>query len=293
MHWNFFNSPPAILSAAASSLLVACILGINGCGRSGDTPQSDAAWIEDGTPCVEKTPDAVTQQAREFFAKWLGDHGELEIVNDDTGVGIKSNPTRLWAFLYGSNQSDGGFTVETEFRIVLPDGREIVEFVAGNGDTEESAIAMSFVNFTMSTFHVVYSSFMNSDDPHMTHERVQIGGASWMLTSGGMFALGGEGIPEFSKVSQQIRDQVCKLELTDGTHWLKVVYGRHQNEVLAAAVTLDNENLDSMSSRLNSLVWPATDGFYMAKQFIVIQPVVEFPSEISGEALDKGISSGS
>lgn len=284
MQIDFLRLLAANSSSGFRVLLIACVLGIGGCGRGNNTKQSPVAWIEDGTPAVDKTPDHVTQQARDFFAEWLGNHGESEVVNDGTGVGIKSAPTRLWAFLYGSEQSDGGFTVETEFRIVLADGREIVEFVAGNGDTEKSAIGMSFVNFTLSTFHVVYSAFMNSADPHMTHDRVQIGGASCVLTSGGMFALGGEEIPEFSEVSQQIRDEICKLELPDGTHWLKVVYGLHQDNVLAAAVTLDNESLDSMSSRLSSFAWPATDSFYMAKEFIVIRPASEFPAETSVEA---------
>ncbi|MCA9170782.1 MAG: hypothetical protein KDB23_24055 [Planctomycetales bacterium] len=284
MHSDSLTSLCRFCTTSVRLSLVACIVGAGGCGRSGDTAQGPTAWIEDGTVAIEKTPDAVTVQAREFFVDWLRNHGESDIVNDDTGVGIKSSPTRLWAFLYGSTESEGGFSVETEFRIVLPDGREIVEFVAGNGDTEEGAIGMSFLNFTISTFHVIYSSFMNLDDPHMTHDRVQISGADCMVTSGGMFALGGEGLPEFSEVSQQILDAVCRLDLTEGTHWMKVVYGRHQDEVLAAAATLDNEDLDAMSSQLSSFNWPETDGFYLAKQFFVIRPAPEINADASVDA---------
>ncbi len=277
------KNPARLSRLRGHVLIVGCLLAIGACNRGGDATQGPSAWIEDGTPAVEKSPDKVTKQAREFFAQWLRDHGESEIVNDDAGVGIKSSPTRLWAFLYGTDASDGRFSVETEFRIVLPGGREIVEFVAGHGDTEEAAIGMTFANFTLSTFHVVYCCFMNPDDPHMTHGQVQIGGTPRILTTGGMVAMGGEGLPDFAEVSQQVRDEICKLDLTDEVHWLKIVYGRHQNEVLAAAVTLDNEDLDSISSRLSLLDWPSTENFYMAKQFVVIRPAPEAASEAMPE----------
>lgn len=252
-----------------ASAFAVCLCSLNGCDTSGDTP---SAFIEDGTQAADKQADEVTGRAREFFATWLSDHGETQIVNDETGVGVEGSPTRLWAFLYGSNGDQNGFSAETEFRVVLPDGREIVEFVAGSGDTEDDAIQMSFANFAMSTFHVVYSCFMNPSDTHMSHENVKIGGSDRVLTTGGIFAMGGEDLPDFAAVSDQIRDELCKMDLPEGTHWLKVVYGRHQHGVIVEAVTLDNEDFDAMTSRLKTLDWPATDNFYLAKQFLVVRP---------------------
>jgi len=257
------------------------LTSIVGCG-GGDT--KPGVWIEDGTPAAEKQPDFVTDLARDFFRDWLTNHGETEIVADKRGVGIEGNGTRLLAFHYGTEESGNGFSVETEFRITLPDGREIVEFVAGSGDTQEAAVQMTFLNFTMSTFHVVYSCFMNMDDPHMTHERITAGGKEWILTTGGMFALGGDDLPDFSSVSKACRDQLSDLTLSDEAHWLKVVYGRHETEVLAASATLDNEGHELLTSRLDRLPWPPTENFYMAKQFIVLRPAIaSTENDSSGE----------
>src|ERR1041385_7328529 len=87
-----------------------------------------------------------------FFVDWLNAHGETNIVSDSKGVGLAGNATRLKASIYDSKKhADGRYVVETEFRIRLPSGGEIVEFVAGMGDTEAQAINDSLLNFTLTT----------------------------------------------------------------------------------------------------------------------------------------------
>jgi len=255
--------------AFSALLVLASLLGA--CGGCGADAKPEA-WIEDGTPAAEKQPDFVTDWAKEFFVKWLADHGEEAIVTDEQGVGIEGNATRLAAFHYGTNDIGNGCTVETEFRITLPDGREIVEFVGGNGETQDTAVNMTFVNFTLSTFHVVYSCFMNTNDPHMTHEPMTAGGKAWTLTTGGMIALGSDEVPDLSDVGKACLDELADLKLSDRAHWLKFVYGRHQEEVLSSAVTLDNEEEKFLTSRLEGLPWPPTETYYIAKQFIVLRP---------------------
>ncbi len=196
------------------SVVLASLIGITSIGGCSGGDAKPSAWIEDGIPATEKQPDFVTDLAKEFFLDWLTDHGETAIVNDKHGVGIEGSATRLLAFHYGTDDSGNGFGVETEFRITLPDGREIVEFVAGNGETKDAAVKMTFLNFTMSTFHVIYSCFMNKEDPHMTHERMMVGGKEWILTTGGMFAPGGDDLPDFSNVSKACLDELSDLTLS-------------------------------------------------------------------------------
>lgn len=265
------NSPSRLdASARTRNALVVALCSIAvGCQNR---DESSSAFIEDGTPAIGKPPDRVTEQARDYFAGWLATHGETRVVNDATGVGVVGNSTRLWAFLYGIKGNETGFSAEVEFRVVLPDGREIVEFVAGNGATEDAAIGTAFANFTLSTFHVVYSCFINQADPHMTHERVTIGGTERILTTGGMFAMGSETLPDFAAVSDQLQDELARTGLPDGTHWVKVVYGRQGDDVLAEAVMLDNEGFEDFLPHMRVLEWPSTDEFYIAKQFIVVRP---------------------
>src|SRR6476620_3395128 len=102
------------------------LLTLSGCGKKTDTSageQREASKLE------------------AFFVQWLKGHNEKDIVVDDKGVGLKGNPTRLKASLYGSQPSEkGGQIVELEFKITLPDGQVIIEYLAGMGDTEEKAI---------------------------------------------------------------------------------------------------------------------------------------------------------
>jgi hypothetical protein len=112
----------------------------------------------------------------QFFADWLKDHGEQNVIIDAQGVGLAGNATRLQASIYGSDPTEAGCTVELEFKIKLPDGREIIEYVAGPGKTEDQAVNDCLANFVLSTFHVVYKSFMNPADEHQTVEPITING---------------------------------------------------------------------------------------------------------------------
>src|SRR5215472_5304453 len=89
----------------------------------------------------------------EFFVKWLQDHGETNIVVDSSGVGLAGNKTRLHASQYGLKKDATGSSVEIEFRIKLPEGGPIVEYVAGMGETTDKATAEAMINFVMTTAH--------------------------------------------------------------------------------------------------------------------------------------------
>src|SRR6185503_19236052 len=130
-------------------------------------------------------------KSNEFFVSWLRDHGESNIVADASGVGIKGNATRLRSSVYEFKQyTNGGFTAELEFRVRMPDGREIVEFVAGTGDSLQQAENDAKLNFVLTTFHVVYRSFLNPNDSHQTEHKVTINGQPRVLVTGDMMSRG-------------------------------------------------------------------------------------------------------
>lgn len=242
------------------------------CGCSGQVStdeHSTGVYIEGGVRAVDMQPDKVTEQAREFFANWLRDHGETEIVNDETGVGLARSKARLWAFQYGATDE----SLEIEFRIVLPDGREIQEFLAGM-PAEGDATGMVFVNFCLSTFHTIYATFLNPEDEHVEHIEVTVGGRDFYYTSSGLFAVGGDDLPSFGDTSDQIRKIIESNgpALSNQAHWLKVVYGVAAGEPILSSVTLDNSLEENLTDKIATLNWPTTENFYMAKEFIVLRP---------------------
>lgn len=272
-------SRASLLSIVTTSLLLAgCTESATdapvGGGPVVQTPDAgfSSVFIEGGVPAARKPADKVTEQARTFFVDWLKGHGEENIVNDQSGVGVEKNATRLWAFLYGYGGSRTfDKMVELELRVVLPDGREIQEFVVGTGDDESKAIGLALTNFTLSTFHVVYSCFMNENDPHISHEDITIAGTKRQLTSGGIITMGDK--PDgFDKVAEKIREHLSRSNLSNQVHWMKIVYSVVRGEEGSKAITLDNEDNHQMTAAMSDWDWPTTDSFYMAKEFIVIRP---------------------
>jgi hypothetical protein len=233
-------------------LLLIWLVAITGCGQAASKPD----------PKLEQ-----------FFVDWLKGHGETKIVTDAKGVGLEGNATRLKASIYGSEaQKNGGYVVETEFRITLPNGAEIVEFVAGMGDTEEAAIQDSLANFTLTTFHVVYKALLNADDPHQTIQEITIGGKPRHVAFGDLFLRGEQGTnSDLNAMRPSIEAALAGLSLSDQPHWIKIVYGQNEKVPTIVAVTLDNNDELSLTEKIKQLDWPKHDGFYMVKQFIVIQ----------------------
>jgi len=236
---------------AASWLPTALTLSVMcGCSRSVPTPKSD-----------------------EFFVTWLKRHGESNIVVDAQGVGITGNPTRLRSSLYGSNKHTNSFTAELEFRIRLPDRREIVEYVAGSGDSLENAENDAKLNFIVSTFHVVYRSFLNPNDSHQTEERIAINRQSRVLVLGDTMARSEttNSSPDMFPLREHFREILAPLPLSAQTHWVKIVYANHHSNVMLCAVTLDNEDSPTLTEAIKNLPWPKHEEFYMVKQFIVVK----------------------
>jgi hypothetical protein len=212
-----------------------------------------------------------TNKYEQFFVEWLKNHGEKNVVTDAQGVGLAGNATRLRANMYEIKNAGNGYTAELEFKIKLPDGKEIVEYLAGMGDTEEQAVNDCLANFTLTTFHVVYKAYMNPQDEHQPVEKVQIGGIERELLLGEFYARGGEDTPDLMPVSAQVRQLAIDSSLPAGTHWIKIVYGQNEEKPIMVSATLDNGESAELTDKLGKLDWPKHKSFYLVKQFILIK----------------------
>jgi hypothetical protein len=243
-------------------LIIIALALTAGCRR--EAPPSEATDTN--------APAALDPRMEEFLVKWLEAHGHKDVVVDAGGVGVGDNATRLQASLYGSNHHENrGFVVEVEFTVrLLPSERKITEFVAGMGETEEEAIKDALLNFTLTTFHVVYKGFINADDPHMTIDSVVINGVSRDVIAGDLY-MRSENKPDLHAMRAQILGAFKNLPLTPGPHWIKVVYGQINSKPTTVSVTLDNADHPALTEAVKNLNWPRRDGFYMVKQFILVK----------------------
>lgn len=257
-------------------LLAAAICG---CGASNSGPTSAATLAP--TSSGGENPEAVTPSNRpnapgtdDFFAGWFKAHGHENVVIEPAGVGVADDDTRLRASLYDSKQHDnGGFVVETEFDVRLPDGRSVVEFVAGMGESEEQAVRDSMLNFTLTTFHVVYKGFINDADPHMKAEKIVVGGQQRELIAGDFYMRGGQSFEKLDMdgVQKQIKEAVARLPLAPAPHWIKIVYAQNDGQSMTVSVTLDNAGHPELTAAVEQMPWPKVKEFYLAKQFLVVR----------------------
>jgi len=215
-----------------------------------------------------------TAKSNEFFVTWLQGHGESNVVVDAHGVGIAENPTRLRSSLYGSEQhTNGSFTAELEFRVLMPDRREIIEYVAGKGDTLKQAEDDAKVNFILSTFHVAYRSFLNPNDPHQTEEKITINGQPRVLVLGDTLTRSQttNSSPDMFRFRDRFREILASQPLSPQSHWIKIIYANHHSNVMSCAVTLDNQDSPTLTDAVKNLPWPKQEEFYMVKQFVVVK----------------------
>jgi hypothetical protein len=209
-----------------------------------------------------------------LVAELLKDHGEKNVVTDAVGVGVAGNKTRIRTSLYGSNKQGAGYSAETEFRITLPSGAEVVEYIAGVGDTERKAIDDCAVNFALTTFHPIYKCFINPTDSHqLVHSLKMADGSVREVALGDLYCRDQKdrhGI-DLKKMQAEIKDLVTTLSPSTGAHWLKVVYGDSGSKAITVSATLDNNESADLTARLKALPWPHTGSFYMVKEFIIIK----------------------
>ena len=203
-------------------------------------------------------------KSEEFFTQWLQAHGETNIVADAYGVGIAGNPTRLRWSLYGTEQpTNGTFNAELEFRIRIPDQREIVEFVAGSGDTPQQAEDDAKLNFLLSTFHVAYRSFLNPRDSHQVEDKITINGQPRVLVLGDTMTRGQttNSAPDMFPFRNQFREILAAQPLSSQAHWIKIIYANHRSRMMMCAVTMDNEDSPALTEAVSKLPWPKPEDF--------------------------------
>lgn len=262
-------------SCAAAGILLA--VGLLGCSRD-ETPSppatpADEPFVGNPPPVDPQSADIVSRRTEEYFAEWFKSHGENDVVVDANGVGLRSNPTRLKASLYESRKQQDGYVLELEFRIRLADGSEIVEYLGGAGETEEQAINDNILNFTLTTFHVIYKSFINGADPHVEMKPLTIHGQQRNVALGPIMMRGGDPNQnlDLNAMLPGIEHILEQLDLPAGPHWIKIVYSQDARSPRIVEVTLDNNIHEWLTRAIKGLDWPKQDSFYLAKQFIVIR----------------------
>lgn len=248
----------------AGLFVIGLLLLASSCGKS--TP-----------PSTDPTPNSLLTAPKneytEYFQDWLKSHEEKNIEVHGAAVTLKGSKALLAARTFQVNTEKGAATVEIEFLISLPDGRIIQDFVAGMGKEEGSAKADAMANFTLTTAHVLYSAFFNSNDDHTAPETFQVQGKTRTLYAGDSYLRGNA--PDqaaIEKLDKYLIESFKKATPADDKpHWVKIAYGRSGEEVISSQGLIDNNRSVEFEKALKAAPWPETNSFYLFKKFLLVK----------------------
>jgi len=65
--------------------------------------------------------------------------------------------------------------------------------------------------------------------------------------------------------------RVVDEPLPSGLHWVRIFYGQHAAGSGTTEVMLDNKPWETMQAVMAALPWPAKDGYYSTRLFLIIE----------------------
>jgi hypothetical protein len=248
------------------------------------------SWLKLGKKDGDDTPTSSSPDAPKFnfstsnaspsgneyttlFHDWLRSHGEENIVIKGDKVTLGNNPASFSARTYEVEQKPNGCLVEVEFLTTLPDGRVIQDFVTGMGKDIKAAQGDVFVNFVLTTMHILYAAFFNEEDPHVMPRLESIHGKTRKLYVGDMMVRGESPHPNsFAPLREYLVTQIKEtLPNDDKVHWFKVMYGQQLGEMKVCEIDLDPDGNPAIRERINDAPWQKSENFYFLKMFILVK----------------------
>ncbi|ESQ74553.1 DUF6348 family protein [Asticcacaulis sp. AC402] len=179
----------------------------------------------------------------------------------------------LRAFAYEALEKPGFVSRQVDIELKLEDQRCLIDSYAGYGENLQAANAHAVYTFCIGAFHVYLSAFWNCHEP----DQVDIAtwtanGADWQVYCGNVITKASEG--HSSHVAEGYYDAVkaymTSLRLDSDLHWVSVFVSRLKDE-LTVQTQVDNVDCPDLDARMAALDWPASDGFYSARNFFLLK----------------------
>ncbi|OZG72191.1 hypothetical protein BTA51_17750 [Hahella sp. CCB-MM4] len=212
------------------------------------------------------------EYVRAYIGEWFKAHGYNNYSITENGVYLDFLDITLNGEIYSVNELRKGefYSAETQLSIIFSNGRKLDDFAAGAGESPEGAFLDSLNNFCITTLHPVYAEVVEKDDPHVRKE-------VWKIpTDRNIFladwGLRGETVEKqhLDNIERLVSEMLSNLNLTDETHWVKVVVTNVSGKIDTAVLTVDGSYVEKISNEIAAYSWPASKEFYMVKLFFVI-----------------------
>jgi hypothetical protein len=188
-------------------------------------------------------------------------------------VVIDGSPIRVnGAVQNGKSDRPDFASVQLEMRLLLPDGRVVVQQVVGWGNDRQAAINHAQASFLIGTFHAWLSAFVEPEDEHLRPAERVIAGRKRLLTVGDTLtkSAGGQKVVDDRAWYEQLLRELDRNDPGEGTHWVDVYHGAFQGKQ-EMEIQLDNARWSAFEEKMRAAPWPDNGTFTSVRQFIVVQ----------------------
>ena len=169
--------------------------------------------------------------------------------------------------------------IQLDVRVFVGFGRMVLESFGGVGVTRQDAVADAISAFAAGSFHVILAAFFDRATDQVDVEEWPAAERTRRVILGPLQARGkSELVRDFlPRVAEKIRERFARLDIPDGTHWLRLYVAPDVREAL-----LDNEEYSPAVSALQTIPWPTVDDFYSVRLFLVVRGGIDL-ADLAGQ----------
>lgn len=145
----------------------------------------------------------------------------------------------------------------------------LIESCASWADDYEKAFNLVFLKFVQNAFHVILSTFFNSNyDDLVVKETWQINGKNFDVIASPLCIQGDLPKNWSNDCIEQFQSFLQQEELPDGLHWIRFFYGQNHHQKLAFEILLDNQHYLPLMKQENNFRWIGGENFYSIRLFM-------------------------
>jgi hypothetical protein len=154
--------------------------------------------------------------------------------------------------------------------------RVLVESIAGFGADINAQAQRALQAYANASFHVLLPAFFDRPPCHGTERETWMIGRPRLVYPGPITTVFGfpppkvDGNPNL-EFYPAFKKRMMTFDLSPQTHWLRIYQMRHNGNVLANEVLVDNEPSEQLQTFMSEQSWPVTEKPYDVRTFLVIK----------------------
>lgn len=153
----------------------------------------------------------------------------------------------------------------------------ILESFAGIGKDFETALINALETFKSNTFHSILAAFFTSDfDDEISKYNWKINDKNFEVFSSDIITKGIEPEKISSEWINSFKEEIQKLNLDEGTHWIRLFYAQQNNNTSACEVLINNDIYIPLQQKAENFNWNKHEEYYSIRVFIVLKSGIDF-----------------